>query len=266
MLLVSILIGFFTISGVFAELPDERDAWNDFKYTFFLVFRGGYRQFTVRNNLYYAGLAAPSLWYAFDHDDRMVSLASSKEIKKHEEFTGDLGVALNFPIIPVATYVMGRTKQNDKMVNFAVEYAASMYLALIESNLLSWIHIHDRPDTTALSFWEKAFRSDSSFPSGHVVPYAILMLKGFQYYGPWTLIPTSILFYWSAFQRMHGKKHYFSDVVGGLFLSVFASEGVRAAHNHDKNHPVYKWIFEHEVRVGILRQKGAVGPLVSWSF
>jgi undecaprenyl-diphosphatase len=105
-------------------------------------------------------------------------LAASKKLSKHEELIGELGVLFSFPTIPLGTYIWGRTYNNPRLVNFAVEFASSMYLTLMESNLISFIHIHDRPDVSNLSKWETAFRSDSSFPSGHVVPYAILFFKG----------------------------------------------------------------------------------------
>jgi undecaprenyl-diphosphatase len=80
------------------------------------------------------------------------------------------------------------------------------------------------------------------------------------------MIPTGALFYFASFQRVNERKHYVSDVVGAFFLSAFASEGVRVAHGHKKNHPFYKLIFEHDFKVGLYRHKDAVGPLVYWSF
>ncbi len=47
-----------------------------------------------------------------------------------------------------------------------------MYLADLETMLISHLPVHDRPRTDHLEFSEKAFRGDSSFPSGHVIPYA----------------------------------------------------------------------------------------------
>ena len=43
-----------------------------------------------------------------------------------------------------------------------MEYMATLYLALVESGLLSFIQIHERPVNTNIGFWEEAFRGNSS--------------------------------------------------------------------------------------------------------
>jgi hypothetical protein len=70
------------------------------------------------------------------------------------------------------------------MVQFGQEYFGAMYLTFIESAALSVINIHERPSAAKLSKIETSLRAKSSFPSGHVIPYATLALKTFQFYGP----------------------------------------------------------------------------------
>ena len=231
------------------------------------MFKGSYLQFTQKSNLGYALVAAPSLSYSFDHDKRISGLYQSKSIPKHIDMTGDIGIGLNAPIIPIGSYIIGAMKGDSKLMNFAKEYAAAFYLTVAEVELFSWIHIHDRPNTVDISFWETEFRGPSSFPSGHIVPYTVLFFKTLQFYGPlWSIIP-GVLSYWSSYQRMQEGRHWFSDIVGAFFLSAFASEGVRAAANKGEHyHPIYRWIFTHNFRV-IPWNRGRMGGLsVAWNF
>lgn len=257
-----LLISFFS-SPLSAQ---ERTWWGDFKKTLSYLGQGSYLQFTQINNAYYAAAAVPGMWYAFEHDDRLSDLYISKELPKHIEIVGDLGIAFNFPILPAMVYAIGRGKDNDKAMQFAMEYTAALYLTLAETGLMSFIDVHERPIKDGQSFWETAFRGDSSFPSGHIVPYSVLFFKTLQFYGPyWAIIP-GILTYWSGYQRMQEGRHYFSDILGSFFLSAWASEGVRAAGKYKDNHRFYKWVFEHDVQVGIIRHQNAVGPRLSWNF
>lgn len=240
----------------------KNDAIKSFSY----LIKASYVQFTQPANLVYAGMAAPALWYSFEHDKRLTALASTKKIPKYVQLVGDFGVVFNFPVVPLATYCYGRYRESSKVTQFAMEYFATLYLSLAESGLFSFIPIHERPSTQNISFWEEAFRGDSSFPSGHVVPYASLFFKTFQFYGPyWAMIPAA-LFYFSALERVRNRKHYVSDVVGAFFLTAAASEGVRAVAGYDNNHPVYKWIFERQARVGLLKYRNAIGPMIAWRF
>ena len=147
-----------------------------------------------------------------------------------------------------------------------MEYMSSMYLALGESALLSFVPIHERPDKENLSNWETGFRGKSSFPSGHVIPYYGLFFKTLQFYGPYWSIPPAILSVWAAMQRVRSGRHYTSDVVGSFFLMAFASEGVRHAANYDKNHSFYKWIFEHDATLSVIKHRGVYGPAIAWKF
>lgn len=249
-----------------AEESSERVFKNDFKTAVGYLLKGSYTQFMTTSNLYYAGVAVPTLWYAFENDKEIVARAAKKDIPKHMEITGDLGVICNFPIIPLGAYYWGRRKKDNRLIQFSMELAASLYLALAETAILSWIPVHDRPNKDAVTFWETAFRQDSSFPSGHVVPFATLFLKTFQFYGPYYAIVPAAMFYLSATQRVRDEKHYLSDVLGGFFLAAWASEGVRAVAKYKDNHPVYKWLFEHDARVGIIHHRDKIGPRLTWNY
>jgi undecaprenyl-diphosphatase len=251
------------------ELDNEhipRDSLNDLLISFSWFFKGSYLQFSQVNNLYYLPPAIATTWYAFEEDERVSAYARSRELKKHVDLVGDLGVVFNFPIIPAGFYYWGRYTKNHHAVQFGMEYFAALYLTLAESGVLSFIDIHERPDKGELSFWETQFRGDSSWPSGHIIPYTTLFFKTLQFYGPyWAILPFvgSIL---SSQQRVQDGKHWLSDVVASFWLSAFASEGVRAAAKYKKNHPFYKWIFEREARIGIIHHQNKIGPRFVWNF
>jgi undecaprenyl-diphosphatase len=258
----------FISSSLHATSTDVvgKDAWSDFKTSFKWLFKGSIKQFTTKNNLFYAGAAVPTLWYTFENDDRFTESAKEKPMKKHIELTGDLGVLLSFPILHSAFYIYGRSTHNRHHIQFAMEYMSSMYLALGESGLLSFIPIHERPDQENLTKWETGFRGNSSFPSGHVIPYYGLFFKTLQFYGPYWAIAPGVLSVWAAMQRVRSGRHYTSDVVGSFFLMAFASEGVREVAGYDKNHPFYKWVFEHDGRLSVIQHEGVYGPSVVWNY
>jgi membrane-associated phospholipid phosphatase len=240
--------------------------WSDTKEAFSLLFRGSYLQFTEVNNLYHAAWGVPLNIYAFENDDRIKERYGGTEIANIVNNVGDLGVVFNFPLLHAGFYYYGKKTGNNHHVQFAKEYFASMYLALSESGLLSYIDVHNRPKTGELSFWETEFRGDSSWPSGHVIPYMTLFFKTLQFYGPaWSTVPLALTIL-SSMQRIQDEKHWFSDITGSFLLSAWASEGVRKAAGYSKNDPFYKWVFEHQAQIGFLRHKGSYGPRVSWNF
>lgn len=263
---VLVVLLFFAFSSLsFAQETNRH--WQALTDSFSLLLHGSYKQFGEINNLGYAAAAIPSLIVAFDEDDRLANHYRGKKVDKSVDLIGDLGVVLNQPLFPAAIYFFGDYKKNSHTVQFAKELFAATYLALAESGLMSFIDIHERPSTSELSFWEKSFRGDSSFPSGHVIPYQVLFFKTLQFYGPaWSIIPLGLSVV-ASMQRVQDRKHYVSDVVGSFFLSAFASEGVRAAANYSGNDDFYKRYFERKnVQVGILHYKNAIGPLVSFSY
>lgn len=264
-LLISLVSLLFSKNISAAELSGEK-AWGGLTSSLTYFYQGSYLQFTEKNNLYYAAAAVPSLWYSFEEDKRITNNARTKSIPKYMQISSDLAPALSFPLIPMAFFAYGVKKDDDRAMQFAKESFATMYLALLESAALSTIHIHERPDSGKLSKWETNFRGKSSFPSGHVVPYATFALKTFQFYGPYYAIVPSALFLATSVQRVRDGKHYLSDVVGGFFLTAFASEGVRKAANYSGNNVVYKAVFEHNFRIGYAAYEGAIGPRLTFDW
>lgn len=245
---------------------DIPTAWDGLKSSLTYFYQGSYMQFTAENNLYYAAAAAPSLWYSFKEDDRISRNARQKNIPKYMEISSDLAPVMSFPLIPIAFFTYGVKKENSKATQFAKETFAATYLALLESAAMSVIDIHERPNNDKLSKWETNFRGGSSFPSGHVIPYAVMTLKAFQFYGPYYALVPAALLTATSIQRVRDGKHYLSDVVGGIFLSAFASEGVRKAANYQDNNVVYKAVFDHNLQIGYTSHNGAIGPRLTFDW
>jgi undecaprenyl-diphosphatase len=238
--------------------------WDGLKKSFTYLYQGSYLQFQEKNNLYYAAAAAPMFWYSFDQDKRISNSARSKPIPKIMQLSSDLAPALGFPIISLAAFSYGVKTDNPKLVQFAEEYFGAMYIAFLESAAISYIKVHRRPSEENLAPIETKLRGKSSFPSGHVIPYATLALKTFQFYGPYAAAAPTALFVLTSMQRVRDGKHYLSDIVGGFFLSAWASEGVRKAGNFGDNHSTYKFLFERNMAFGIIEHQGAIGPRISF--
>jgi membrane-associated phospholipid phosphatase len=237
--------------------------WEGIKSSFSYFYQGSYMQFTAQNNLYWAAGATPALWYSFEEDKRISNNARKKHIPKYMQLSSDFAPVLSFPIIPIAFFAYGIKHDDNKAVEFAKETFATLYLALLESAAISAVHIHERPDQKKLSKMETAFRGSSSFPSGHVVPYAAMTLKTLQFYGPYYAAVPAALFVATSIQRVRDGKHYLSDVVGGFFLTAFAAEGVRKAANNNSTHAAYKSLFDQDFKIGYTEFKGVIGPQVS---
>lgn len=252
-----------TLSVVSAE---ENPYWKGAKDSVDLFLKGSYTQFTTKSNIYYLGVGGLSNWYAFENDDRVSRSYQKKDLPSYVDLIGNSGILMSFPVVHIGSFWWGQRTQNDKLQRFAKEYLASMYLALVESSILSRVSIHRRPSEDGVSFWETKFRGDSSYPSGHVIPFMTLFFKTFQFYGPyWSTLPLALT-YFASYQRMQDRKHWFSDIVGAFFLSAMASEGVRKAAKYDGNHPFYKWIFERDITVGVTEYHGSFGPMITFSF
>ena len=247
----------------FAENP----YWQGTKKAFEGIGGGALYQFKNKSNLYYLPVATGSLLYAFEEDQRITRTYQRKEKNNIVDTIGELGPLISFPFVSAGFFYYGENFKSPKAKDFAVEVFSTMYLSLLESSVLSFtFNVHHRPKSIDLEFVDEAFRGNSSFPSGHVIPYYTLFFKTFQFYGPtWSVLPLA-LSYIASEQRMQDKKHYFSDLIGSFFLTAFASEGVRLYNSSDKNHPLYKWIFENDLKVGLLRYKRTWGPRVSFSF
>ncbi len=259
--LLALILNFSTHASI------GESVWKDLSTSVGWLVEGSVQQFKTKNNLYYLGAAAPLTWYAFEKDeDNLESARSKGKAPRHIRLAGDFGVVLGFPVIQAGFYSYGRKYKNEKAIQFAMEYVSSMYLAMVESGVISFVQIHERPDRENLSSWETGFRGNSSFPSGHVIPYYGLFFKTLQFYGPYWAVAPAILSVWAAKQRVRSARHYTSDVVGSFFLMAFASEGVRKVAKYKNNHPFYKWAFEHDATLSLIRHDNAYGPALVWNF
>lgn len=262
-LLITFLLIVASIRNLSAEELTGTAYWEGLKSGFSYFYQGSYEQFKAPNNLYWAAAAAPSIWYSFEEDQRITDHERTKNVPKYMQVASDLAPALSFPLIPLAFFTYGIKKDDAKATEFAKETFATMYLALLESAAISLVNIHERPEQSKLSKWETAFRGSSSYPSGHVIPYAALTLKTLQFYGPYYASVPAALFLVTSVQRVRDGKHYFSDVVGAFFLTAFASEGVRkAAQSQSSSSIAYKLIFDHELKIGYIQHEGVIGPRI----
>jgi len=264
---IALVCAIFICNQGFASTAIGESVWKDLRTSVNWLIDGSVEQFRTKNNLYYLGAGIPATWYAFEKDeDNLQSARKKGKAPRHIRLAGDFGVVLGFPVLQSSFYLYGRKYKNERAMQFAMEYLSSMYLAMAESGVLSFIQVHERPDKTNLSKWETGFRGNSSFPSGHVIPYYGLFFKTLQFYGPYWAIAPGILSVWAAQQRVRSARHYTSDVVGSFFLMAFASEGVRKVAKYKDNHPFYKWAFEHEAALSLIRHEDAYGPAVVWNF
>ena len=219
----------------------------DFKESFVFMFKGAYRQFKQPSSLILLGLGSLALWPIFNADRKI-----SERQSPPNDFTHKVGDEVanffNFPLVPAGAYIFARYTNSLKWKKFAQETFAATYLALVETSLLSHIHIHDRPDSSNLTKFETSFRGDSSFPSGHVTGLAVLTMKSMQFFGPLAAIIPGFFTFVTHKERIQSRKHWASDTIGGFIVAAMASEGVRAASKYGNNHPFYKAIFEHQLK------------------
>ena len=250
-----------------AQTEQQHSTWDDTAKTFEYMGRGAYLQFTGMQNLIMWGIAAGSVAYYLHNDKRILKATLKKrDVSGVGRTVSDMGIFFNTPIIPMLFYGKARLAGDEKMIRFAQEYLATLGLSLIECTLISAIPMHERPDSSNTDFWEEKFRQQSSFPSGHVVGYLALGVKAFQFYGPLaSALPFSLAAI-TAYERVRTEKHYASDVIASGFITLLASEGVRMASSYQKNHPLYKWIYEHNFNIEYIRQQSIPGLLISFAF
>lgn len=238
-----------------ADYSNKKNQKEDLIDSFRLMGKASSAQFsTTQNQLLWLGGIAFLVPF-WNSDKRLSKNVSARQNHGYEKVVSDLGIIFNFPVIPFTTYYYGQKNNDDRMVLYSKELFAATNLALVESLLISFVPLHPRPTADEnLTFWEKNFRDESSFPSGHVIGYATTTFKTFQYYGPIPAILPLGLFYISSIERVKTDKHYLSDVIASAFISLMASEGTRIAAENKTNHPVYKFIFEHEISMGFMKE------------
>ncbi len=263
---ITLLLSLIIFSSYTLAEESDWDHWKDFKTSFGYLVRGSYLQFTEPSVWIAAPLGTGALAYSFHHDARLANKYKGKKVNGFVDAIGEIAAIAATPIMPLAFYETSKLLKDPKLKQFSMELLSSVYLAMGEAALLSLIRIHERPNSEELGFWETAFRGDSSFPSGHIMSYAALTFKTFQFYGTWWAIPPAILTYLGAKQRIESRRHYLSDVVGGILITFFASEGVRKAANNKKNSLAYKLIFEHNFRATMIHQRDISGIQLSLSY
>lgn len=226
---------------------------DDFFTSLDYMVKGSYMQFQGTSNWIILGATFAFMIPYWNSDKRISKEISGRPDHGYEKVISNVGIVANFPIIPAFTYWVGRTNHDEKMIKYSQEYFAALNIALIEASLISFVPLHPRPtEKENLTFWEKNFRYESSFPSGHTVGWSVMAFKTFQYYGPLPALAPAGLAYIASMERVKTDKHYVTDVIGSSVLALLASEGTRLAGKNKDNHPAYKWIFEHEVKVGFL--------------
>jgi membrane-associated phospholipid phosphatase len=230
--------------------------------------RGSYLQFTAPHTQFLGLLGAATVIFLYQRDDHYSrSLGRQLTIHGYQRFISNVAILFGTPIVPLLSYSYGHANDDKKMMSFSKEYLATSLLALGESALLSFVPIHERPDSEHVTVWEKKFRSKSSFPSGHVIGFSALSLKLFQYYGPMASILPMAASLITADERIASRKHYLTDVVGSYFLVVMASEGVRMATGaNEYYHPTYQWLLKNEFGFAFITRDRAKGVAVNLTF
>jgi hypothetical protein len=225
----------------------QNDVWKDLGSAVRYAGHGSYMQFQSKTSYAYLGTGSVFLSHAFAEDDDLLQKFAKKKKSSFLDALDFAGVVGSSPLWPVGLYVYGRTSSNEHLIRFTMESSAAVLLAQIETVSLSLIDIHERPDDSDLSFWETQFRGDSSFPSGHVIPWFVLGFKAYQFYGPWVSTLPFALSLAVSYERVQSARHYWSDIVGSFIISAMASEGVRKAASYDKNHSAYKDHLENDL-------------------
>lgn len=218
--------------------------------------RASYLQFQGTSNWIILGGTVAVMIPLWNSDKKISKNQSAKKDYGYEKVVADVGILANFPVVPALAYYVGRSNQDEKMIKYSQEYFAALNLALIEAAVISFVPMHPRPtEKENLTFWEKNFRYESSFPSGHTVGWSVMTFKTFQYYGPiYAAVPAGLA-YISSMERVKTDKHYVTDVIGSSIVALLASEGTRMAGANKDNHKIYKWIFEHDLKVGFLSDR-----------
>ena len=245
---------------------EEFSLKHDLLKSFSLMKQGSYAQFTDAPSLVLGATGLVALASAFGAKKYIESEIRSEEMSKEKELISNLNILFSLPIIPFTAWSLSKKYNNKKLRAFAMEYFSTLYLTKIEIFTMSFIPINKRPNSEGINAFEKHFRGQSSFPSGHMVPASTLFWKTFQYYGPlfsaaplaWTIL--------TGYQRVHSKRHHITDVIGTFFFAGMASEGVRIAANHDHNHPLYKWIFEHRLSLNFFKNRDLIQTTIDFTF
>ena len=250
------------------QVPEQlhHTPFKDFVTTLKIMSKGMYLQFTTPATLVTAGVGALVLWPIFESDSKLLDKEEYPD-PATRTVGYDITNTLNFGIVPLASYGISYFIKDKKLKNFAIESLAANGQVMIESLILSFIDIHERPQKGNLSKWETNFRSDSSWPSGHVAALTTLTFKTFQFYGFFPALLPAVGVYAGYKQRVGSRQHWPSDVIGTIFLAALASEGTRLANDdyHD-SHPWHKFLFDHQFAMKPIYLDRGAGAVVSLNF
>lgn len=239
----------FCLLPFIVKAEDNSVFWHDVKDSVILMGKGSYKQFQSRDSQLALMLGTIPLLFAFREDDHYSQTIAKRSDNEVINSFNSFGTVASFPIFPGYFYLLGRKNQDPKMIRFAKELFATTYLAQLEASLISRVHIHHRPETSNLNFWETEFRGDSSFPSGHIIPFAALTFKAAEFYGiKWAIVP-GIFTLVQSYQRIQDRKHYLSDVVGGIVLTAMAGYGVSLANSESEERTSYFNVLPYQDKI-----------------
>ena len=202
---------------------------------------GGFiQQFTNMDSLVLIGsTASVTLLLTLREEEMQLAVEDAAILGSVGQKIGDVaGIVLNFGVIPIAAYSLGRALDNDKAVHFAIELAATHSIALVETFIISQIPFHERPvyergemEPEEGNFFNDALRGKSSYPSGHMVGVSALMFESWKWYG-WKLgIPSTLATLFLGWARVEEGQHYITDIFGTIALTGIASLAVTRSRN-----------------------------------
>lgn len=238
-ILLSVLTA-FVAQGVQANQEESRTGKEehehfvvaDLKDTAILTGRGFLAQFTSFESwLLIVGVADVTFLLSLNEVTVQQGIEDAAVLGPAGRQVGDVaGLVLNFGLAPITAYVAGRIAGDEKATHFAVELAATQLIATVETFGLSQIPFHERPvvergEVTQGEggFFNDFFRGQSSYPSGHMIGTAVLMFKGWEWYG-WRLgIPATLATILIGWARIEEGQHYLTDIVGSIGVAGVAS-------------------------------------------
>ncbi len=193
------------------------------------------KQFTEPDSLFLmAGVGLATALLAVRETGLQQSIEDAALLGPVGQKIGDVtGVALNFGLVPIGVYTLGRWTEDDKAVHFAIELAATQAIALVETFAISQLPFHQRPliergemSADEGNFLNDTLRGRSSYPSGHMIGIAAVMFQGWQWYS-WRLgLPATLATAFIGWARVEEGQHYVSDIFGTIAITGIAALAV----------------------------------------
>lgn len=233
-----------------------------------MIRKASYIQFTGPQSWAIMGVGLGTVLLVYNNDKKLLRQWDGNGPSSTVKIFGDYGALfLNLPFFAMGLNQLAKHKNNPKLYHFSLEYAATAYLTLPETYIISAIPIHKRPSTQNQNFVERYFRLKSSFPSGHMAAVSSLFFKTLQYYGPLVATPALAMAVMTATHRMQTHRHWPSDVIGTFFLGWLASEGTRMVHHQPQHYDrLYRFIYRHQLTVSPTWTEEMKGLRLSMAF